>query len=224
MCRVKISASIIAGDLTSLREVVKDLEDARVDSIHVDTMDGHFFDYIGLGHQFIEALKRITNLPIEVHLAVREPEKFVEQFIKIGADLISVQLETCTFPLRILRRIKAAHVKSGVALLPSTPLEQVWPLLNYVDQILLLSNNDSAFFSWDDSDFLPETFDRIMKVSEIVQDRYVDIAVDGGVRLDIIERIVKAGANVLIMGRSIFVGSIQENVKKVKMIIENVST
>jgi ribulose-phosphate 3-epimerase len=221
--KVKISASIIAGDLTNLREVIKELEDAQIDSIHVDTMDGHFFDYIGLGHHIIEALKRITDLPIEIHLAVREPEKFVEQFVKIGADLISVQLETCTFPLRILRRIKAARIRSGVALLPSTSFDQVRPLLNYLDQILLLSNNDSAFFSWDDSDFLPETFDRIMKISEIVQDRNVDIAVDGGIKLDIIERIVKAGANVLIMGRSIFAGSIRENVEKVKTIIKNAS-
>jgi len=217
--KVKISASIIAGDLTNLRETVRELESAQVDLIHVDTMDGHFFDYIGLGYHLVKALRKISKIPIEVHLAVLEPEKVVEQFLEVGADTILIQLETSIFPLRILRRIRAAGVRSGIALLPSTPIQQIQPLINYIDQVLLLSNNDSAFFGWDDSEFLPETFERISEVLKVFGGG-VDIAVDGGVRLDIIRELVKAGATILVMGRSIFSGDIRENVAKIRSLIE----
>ena len=219
MNKVKISASIIAGDLTNLRETVRELESAQVDLIHVDTMDGHFFDYIGLGYHLVKALRKISKIPIEVHLAVLEPEKVVEQFLEVGADTILIQLETSIFPLRILRRIRAAGVRSGIALLPSTPIQQIQPLINYIDQVLLLSNNDSAFFGWDDSEFLPETFERISEVLKVFGGG-VDIAVDGGVRLDIIRELVKAGATILVMGRSIFSGDIRENVAKIRSLIE----
>ncbi len=219
MNKVKISASIIAGDLTNLRETVRELESAQVDLIHVDTMDGHFFDYIGLGYHLVKALRKISKIPIEVHLAVLEPEKVVEQFLEAGADAILIQLETSIFPLRILRRIRAAGVRSGIALLPSTPIQQIQPLINYIDQVLLLSNNDSAFFGWDDSEFLPETFERISEVLKVFGGG-VDIAVDGGVRLDIIRELVKAGATILVMGRSIFSGDIRENVAKIRSLIE----
>lgn len=217
---VKISASIIAGDLTDLRTTVKKLESAQVDSIHVDVMDGHFFDRIGLGDYLVKALKKLSSVPIEVHLAVVKPEKLLEQYLEAGVNTISIQLETCTFPLRVLRKVKAERVKAGVALLPSTPIQQVRPLINYVDQVLLLSNNDSGFFDWDDSIFLPETFERISELLEFIGDGAVEIAVDGGIGPDIAKELVRAGANVLVMGRSIFAGDIIENIARIRSLIK----
>lgn len=220
MRAVKISASIIAGDLTDLRTTIKKLESAKVDSIHVDVMDGHFYDCIGMGDILVKALKRISSIPIEVHLAVLRPEKFLDQFIKAGANAISIQLETCKFPLRVLRKIKSERIKAGVALLPSTPIQQIRPLVNYIDHVLLLSNNDSGFFDWEDSDFLPETFERISETLKLFGENTAEIAVDGGIKLDIIRDLIKAGATVLVMGRSIFEGDIAENIAKIRSLIE----
>jgi len=222
--KIKISASIIAGDLTNLSKTVNELESAQVDMIHVDVMDGHFFDYIGLGYHFVKTLKRIARIPIEVHLAVLEPERIVEQFLEAGADTILVQIETSRFPLRILRRIKVMNIKSGVALLPSTPVQQIRPIINYVDQVLLLSNNDSAFLGWDDSEFLPETLERVRETRELLNLRDFgrgEIAVDGGITLKNVRDLVNSGATILVMGRSLFSGGVRETVEKIRSLIES---
>ena len=220
MTKVKISASIIATDLRNIEKTVKQLERAGVNFIHIDTMDGHFFDYIGLGPHVIKAVKQSSKTPVEVHLAVLDVERLLKIFLETGVNLISVQLEVCKFPLRVIRRIKSRGIRAGVALLPSTPLIQIADLIDYVDEILLLSNNDSAFIHWEDSEFLPETLDRIRELKRIIGPRKIEIAVDGGLRPELLNDLIKAGATVLVMGRSIFEGDIEENVRKIKEIIE----
>ena len=220
MKRIKISASIIAGDLSDLKATVKELESAGVDSIHVDVMDGHFFDYVGPGYHLVKTLAKISEIPVEVHLAVMDPERLVEQFIKAGSTLISVQLETAKFPLRLLRRIRSAGIRSGIAVLPSTPIDQLKCLISEVDEVLLLSNNDSAFMGFEDSEFIPETVERVGKVRKMISERGVDIAVDGGVNVGVIRELVEAGATVLVMGRAVFSGNIRENVRKIRSLME----
>jgi len=217
---VKISASIIAAELVNIEKIVKQLEVAGVDIIHVDSMDGHFFHYIGLGPHVIKAIKKVAEIPVDVHLAVEEPERILSTFLETGVDSISIQLEACRFPLRVIRRIKSVGVKAGVAILPSTPISQIAELVKYVDFVLLLSNNNSFFVEWHDAEFLPETFDRIRKLREIAKDYNIEIAVDGGVSKDIIPVLVKNGADILVMGRAVFQGDIEKNVKEIRSIIE----
>ncbi len=204
--KVKIVASLAAADLLNLSRELRLLADASADGIHVDVSDGHFASDIGFGPSFVKAIKKATELPISVHLMVEEPARFIEYYIKAGANRIYVHPESKVNLVRVLRRIKFLGGEAGIALLPSTPVELVYESIRGIDSILLLSNSDSCYLEWEDFEFLDTTLDKISKASSLVEKMgsSIDIGVDGGLRKEIIPKVVDCGANLLIMGSAIF--------------------
>lgn len=214
---VKIYASLSAADLLNLGRDLKLLEEAQADGVHIDVSDGHFSSNIGFGPSFVEAVSKGTSLPISVHLMVEEPSRFIEHFIKAGANTIYVHPESKLNLIRILRRIRSLGSEAGVALLPSTPPSYIAESLRWVDSLILLSNCNSCYLEWEDSEFLEHVPERISELKSLLDRRSlsIDLGVDGGLTKEMIPQIVKSGANLLIMGSAIFskrdpVGSIRE--------------
>lgn len=214
---IKIVASLAAANLLNLGKELKLLEEAPADGIHIDVSDGRFASDLGFGPSFVRAVREATNLPLSIHLMVEEPSRFIDHYIKAGANTIYVHPESRINLARVLRRIRFLGGRAGVALLPSTPLSLILDALRWVDSLLLLSNCNSCYLEWEDSEFLETIPARISDARDLTESKSVsiDIGVDGGLKKERIHEVVKAGANLLIMGSAIFskrdpVGSIRE--------------
>ncbi|RLG41358.1 MAG: ribulose-phosphate 3-epimerase [Thermoproteota archaeon] len=215
--KVKIVASLAAANLLNLGRELRLLEEAQADGVHIDVSDGHFATDIGFGPSFVRAISRATRLPVSVHLMVEEPSRLLKYYIEAGASRIYVHPESKVNLTRALRRIKSLGGEAGIALLPSTPISLALEALLWADSLLLLSNCNSCYLEWDDSEFLENIPARIFEAANILKRRSlsIDLGVDGGIRKEFIPKIVEAGANLLIMGSAIFskgdpVGSIRE--------------
>lgn len=199
---MKIAPSILAADFARLGEQIQEVEAAGVDQIHFDVMDGRFVPNITFGIPVLESVRRITNLPLDVHLMIVEPEHHIQAFANAGADAITVHVEACPHLHRILQQIRALNVKAGVALNPHTPAVMIGEVLHLVDIILVMTVNPGA----GGQKFLSETLPKITTLRQMAN-RYthaIDIGVDGGIDPSTAPHAFKAGANVLIAGTSIF--------------------
>ena len=203
---MRIAASIVAADLLRLGEEIKRVEAAGVDAIPIDVADGHFVTDIGLSPYLVAAIRKATKLPIYVHLMVEEPETFVDCYSDSGTDSIIVHIESCKHLLRTIRRIKHLGKKVGVAVLLGTILDLVRDLVKELDQLLLISNNDSSFLDWQDKEFSMETLAKLRRASELkgMSNRKLEIMVDGGVTKDMIAGLTRAGADTLVIGSALF--------------------
>ena len=197
-----IAPSILSADFSKLGEEVLAVEKAGADWIHVDVMDGHFVPNITLGPLVVNAVHRVTTLPLDVHLMIENPERYIDDFAKAGASLISVHVETCTHLNSTLAQIRQAGAQAGVVLNPSTPLSAVDWVLEYVDLVLIMSVNPG----FGGQQFIPNTLSKIRALRRIVDDRdlTVLIEVDGGVNLNTITDVAQAGADVFVAGSAIF--------------------
>ncbi|HEX9507293.1 MAG TPA: ribulose-phosphate 3-epimerase [Myxococcales bacterium] len=200
--RVLIAPSILSADFGRLAEEVKAVEEAGADYIHVDVMDGRFVPNLTLGPAIVEAVKRSTRLPLDVHLMIVEPEKYLEAFVKTGAAILSVHVEACPHLHRVLQQIRQLGARPSVALNPSTPLATIEDILEDVQMVLLMSVNPG----FGGQSFIPHTLDKVRRLRKMLDQRglSVDIEVDGGIRPDTGRQAIEAGASVLVAGTSVF--------------------
>jgi ribulose-phosphate 3-epimerase len=199
---VKIAPSILAADFAELGAAVRAAEAAGADYIHVDVMDGHFVPNITIGPPVVAALRKTTKLPLDVHLMIEAPDRFLADFAKAGADIITVHAETCPHLHRTVQAIRNLGVKPGVTLNPATSLETVREILSYVDQVLVMTVNPG----FGGQSYIPTMTDKIARLAAMIAitRRAVDIEVDGGIDLTTAPMVVGAGATVLVAGTNLF--------------------
>jgi ribulose-phosphate 3-epimerase len=200
--RVLIAPSILSADFGRLAEEVKAIEEAGADYVHVDVMDGRFVPNITIGPLIVEAVKKATRLPLDVHLMIVEPERYVNDFVKAGANILTVHVEASPHLHRTLQQIRQAGAKPAAVLNPSTPLSAVEEVLPDLDMVLLMSVNPG----FGGQSFIPQTVDKVRRLRAMIDERKlaVDIEVDGGVNAKTVKAVVDAGANVLVAGSYVF--------------------
>ncbi len=199
---VKIAPSLLSADFTKLAEQIKMVEEAGADWHHLDVMDGRFVPNITFGPIIVEAVKRIAKLPLDVHLMIVDPEKYIPTFIDSGADWITFHYEAVNDVPAIVSEIRRFNVRPGVSINPETPLNKIVPYLDSIDLVLLMSVHPG----FGGQDFIPKTIDKVVELVQL-RDNYnysFLISIDGGVNLDNTKLIVDAGVDVLVAGSSIY--------------------
>jgi len=199
---IKLAPSILSADFACLGEQIDEVARAGADYIHVDVMDGHFVPNITIGAPVVASIRRVTSLPLDVHLMIEHPERYISEFINAGADIITVHVEASPHLLSTIQAIKEQGVKAGVSLNPPTPLSAVDEFIHHVDLVLIMSVNPG----FGGQSFIPETLPRIANMRRILDNRKpgVELEVDGGITADNAPDIVEAGADVLVAGNSVF--------------------
>jgi ribulose-phosphate 3-epimerase len=197
-----IAPSILSADFSKLGEEIKAVDAAGADWIHADVMDGHFVPNITIGPLIVEAVKRVTALPIDVHLMIENPDNYIPDFAKAGASWISVQVETCVHLNRTLQLIKENDARAGVVLNPSTPVDTVEWVLEYVDYVLIMSVNPG----FGGQAFISNSLDKVKTLRRLIQKKGLNalIQVDGGVNEKTIADVSDAGTDVFVAGSAIF--------------------
>ena len=201
---MKIAPSILSADFGRLGEEVKAVEAAGADYVHVDVMDGRFVPNLTIGPVVVEAVRRATKLPLDVHLMIVEPERYIDDFVKAGASIVTVHVETCPHLHRTLDQIRKAGAKPSVVLNPSTPLSAIEEVLSEVAQVLVMSVNPG----FGGQSFIPFAVEKVRRLKAMLEAKglgtKVDIEVDGGINAQTAKQVVAAGANVLVAGNAVF--------------------
>lgn len=199
---IKIAPSILSADFSQLGDEIKKVEAAGADMIHIDVMDGHFVPNLTFGPPVIAALRKVTKLPFDVHLMVRNPQDLIDPFVKAGADIITLHAETSPHLHRLIQNVKELGVKAAVALNPSTPLSAIEEILDELDMILIMSVNPG----FGGQKFISSALNKIERLRAILNQRNlaVDIQVDGGINEGTAAQVVAAGANILVAGSAIY--------------------
>jgi ribulose-phosphate 3-epimerase len=199
---VKIAPSILAADVTRLGEEVRAVEAAGADWIHVDVMDGQFVPNISIGPFVVEAIRRSTKLPLDVHLMIETPERYVSDFVKAGASTVGVHVETCPHLHRTLAQIRETGARASVVLNPATPAAAVESVLADLDQVLVMTVNPG----FGGQSFIEATLPKIERIRSWIDERSLEVAleVDGGVGAGTIGKAARAGADVFVAGTAVF--------------------
>jgi ribulose-phosphate 3-epimerase len=197
---VKIAPSILSADFAALADDVARVEAGAPDQLHVDVMDGRFVPNLTIGPVVVEALRKRTRLPLDVHLMIVEPERFVGDFVAAGADIVTVHAEASVHLQRVLIQIREAGAKAGVALNPSTPPNVLDYVLDDVDLVLVMSVNPG----FGGQRFIPSAYTKLRRIKEMLGTRPVEVSVDGGVKLEHVRPLAEAGATVLVAGSAVF--------------------
>lgn len=199
----KIAPSLLSADFSRLQEDITLVEEGGADVLHVDVMDGHFVPNITFGPFIVKAIKKCASIPLDVHLMIENPERYIEDFAKAGSDYITVHVEACTHIHRVLQQIKATGAKVGVSLNPGTPLSSIEEVLGDVDLILIMSVNPG----FGGQSFIPGALDKIRRLRQMLSERgldHVEIEIDGGVKLDNIAEVAEAGVDIFVSGSGIY--------------------
>ena len=196
----KIAPSILSADFAALGEAIAKVEAAGADLLHVDVMDGHFVPNLTIGPPVIESIRKRTRLPLDVHLMIEEPERWVETYVKAGADLVTVHPEACAHLQRALSLIREAGARAGVALNPATPPSALEYVLDDLDLVLVMSVNPG----FGGQAFIPSAYAKVRQVRAMLGSRNAEVSVDGGVKLEQAPRLAAAGAGVLVAGSAVF--------------------
>lgn len=197
--KIKIAPSILSADFSQLELELKKVAQGGADLIHVDVMDGHFVPNITIGSVVVKDIRKATKLPLDVHLMIEQPQKYVQAFVKAGSDMITFHIETISAGMikKEAKKLKKLRIKTGVSLNPATPLAKIIPVLKYVDFVLVMSVNPG----FGGQEFISSALSKILKLRAIFKG---DIAVDGGINEATAKLVIKAGANVLAAGSYIF--------------------
>jgi ribulose-phosphate 3-epimerase len=215
---IKLAPSILSADFARLGEEVALLEEAGADWVHVDVMDGHFVPNLTIGPPVVAALRRATALPLDVHLMIEAPERYLEAFADAGATTLTVHYEACIHLHRTVERIRELGMRPGVALNPMTPLAVLEEVLPYLDLVLVMTVNPG----FGGQRYIPTSAARVARLRRELEQRHlwgVDLEVDGGITVETAGEVVEAGANVLVAGAAVFKGeapSVQENLAMIR--------
>ncbi|MEN8686725.1 MAG: ribulose-phosphate 3-epimerase [Desulfuromonadales bacterium] len=199
---IKIAPSILSADFSCLGEEVRAVDRAGADYIHVDVMDGHFVPNITIGPLVVDALRKVTGKPLDVHLMIENPDRYIPGFASAGADIITVHQEAVPHLHRTVQQIKSLGKRAGVSLNPATPVESLDVILDDLDLVLIMSVNPG----FGGQTFIPSALDKIRVLRQRITQRGLatELQVDGGVKLDNIRDVVAAGADVLVAGSAVF--------------------
>jgi len=209
---VKIVPSILSADFTRLGEQVREAEAAGADYIQIDVMDGHFVPNITVGPLVVEAIRRAVQVPLDVHLMIENPERYIERFAEAGAHILTVHQEACVHLHRVVQAIRELGARPGVAINPATPVSAIEEVLDYVDLVLVMTVNPG----FGGQEFIPGTLPKIARLRRMLDERRlpVEIEVDGGIDPETAPLVVRAGATMLVAGSSVFNdrASVAENI------------
>ncbi len=211
---IKISPSILSADFSILGDEIKSLEQAGADLIHIDVMDGHFVPNITMGPPIIKMVRKCTKLPFDVHLMISPVEKYIKAFADAGSDIITIHPETTDNLKRAVGTIKSLGKKAGVSLNPKTPISALMDVINDIDLILIMSVNPG----FAGQSFMGEVLSKVTELRKMINDKKlkIDIEIDGGINFETAPLAVKAGANILVSGTTIFSGSLKDNIQKLR--------
>ena len=199
---IEIAPSILSSDFTKLGQQIELVEAAGASLLHVDVMDGRFVPNITVGLPVVQAISRATQLPIDTHLMIVEPGRYAEQFVKAGAQMVSIHIEADPHAHRTLSAIRAAGAQAGIAINPATPLSALDEALKFVDYVLLMSVNPG----FGGQTFIPESLDKVRRLRKMIDERGLKarIEIDGGIDAENIAEVASAGADIIVSGSAIF--------------------
>lgn len=218
MNKIKIAPSILSCNFLILEKEIKAVEKTGIDMFHIDVMDGHFVPNITIGPMFVEAIRKITSKPLDVHLMISNPSKFVKDFSRAGADIITVHVEADRHIFRTVDMIKSEGVKAGVTLNPSTSLSSMEHIIEDIDLMLIMTVNPG----FGGQGYIPAMDSKIRKARQMIDDtgKSIDLEVDGGIKASNAKRVADAGGNILVMGTEIFhSGDYKKKVKEIRDVL-----
>ena len=214
MPSIKISASILSADFSQLGNEIEDLEKEGADLIHIDVMDGHFVPNITIGPEVIHKLRKYTSLPFDVHLMISPVNNFIKNFAEAGADIITIHPEATDNLISSIEKIKSYNKKVGISLNPETSVDEVLPVLNLIDLVLVMSVNPG----FEGQKFIENTLNKVKLLRQEIDNKKLNIQVeiDGGVNFENSKKVIQAGVNILVSGTTIFKengGNLKKNIQ-----------
>ncbi len=217
----KIAPSLLSANFANLEKDIKMLEAGGADMLHLDVMDGHFVPNITIGPPVVKAVKKVANIPLDVHLMISNPDFYVDAFMDAGADYLSLHVESTPHVHRVLQKIKARGIKAGVSLNPHTPVSFLENILDDIDLILIMSVNPG----FGGQSFIPGSLRKIKQVRELLalnNSEHIEIEVDGGIKQDNIKEVSDAGCDIFVSGSGIFnAKNPKEMIAKMKMLLNS---
>lgn len=212
--KILVSPSILSADFANLEQEIRKVVSAGADWIHVDVMDGHFVPNITIGAPVVASLKKKCAVPLDVHLMIENPEKYIEDFVGAGAAILTIHVESTKNPSQVLKKIRDLGARPGITLKPGTPIEEIFPYLDKVDLVLVMTVNPG----FSGQSFMPEQVDKIRKVHQQILARRlsVHIEVDGGLNEKTVVECINAGADVIVAGNFVFKNDYEKSIASLK--------